>query len=217
MRLFAALEISSAWKAHCADLQAELERVASGALRWVQPDLLHLTLAFLDEQPASALGAIQKALDRAARVTPAFRLELGQPDLFARDGRVAVVWVGVQDSSASLAPLRARVAEALRAADVRFDARRFAPHVTLGRARDAQDSLAEASLHKLLRSLPRRRRPAGFPVRELILFRSQLLPGGPLYTALSAHRLAPPTRGGTLAEPHQGTERLIGEAAQPDG
>ena len=90
--------------------------------------------------------------------------------------------------------------------------------MTLGRARDRQDSLAEAPLHKLLRSLPCRRRPAGFPVRELVLFRSQLLPGGPLYTVLSAHRLGPPTQGEVpLAQPQQGTARLNGESALPDG
>src|SRR5437764_761509 len=121
MRLFAALEIPSAWKSHFSDLQADLERAAPGALRWVRPELLHLTLAFLDEQPASALEAIQQALDRAAQASPAFRLDLGQPGLFARDGRVAVVWVGVHDESQSLAPLHARVVEALGQAGLGLD------------------------------------------------------------------------------------------------
>ena len=192
MRLFVALEISNAWKSHFSDLQADLERSAPGAIRWVRPDLLHLTVVFLDEQAHSQLGAIQAALTATAEATPAFRLDLGQPDLFGRNGHVMVIWVAVQDLSESLSPLHARVLEALRAHEVAFEARPFTPHVTLGRTRAHGTPLPEPLMRKSFRALPRRRRPAGFPARELVLFRSQLVASGPLYTALSVHRFAPP-------------------------
>jgi 2'-5' RNA ligase len=62
--------------------------------------------------------------------------------------------------------------------------------VTLGRARE-RERIAPERLQAAVQALPQRRRPAGFPVRQVVLFRSQLFASGPLYTALSEHPLAP--------------------------
>ena len=191
MRLFVAVELPAAWRGYLAEVQQDLERVAPGAMRWVHQEILHLTLVFLGDQPPSALGGIQSSIEAAAGATSPFRLELGQFGTFTRDEAVTVAWAGIEDSSARLQPLHQALTERLVAAGVALAPARFRPHVTLGRARGTE-RIAPQRLQAAVQSLPQRRRPASFPVRQVVLFRSQLFPSGPLYTALSEHPLGSP-------------------------
>ncbi|GEM_PF-76234 len=193
-RLFVAIETPSSWKSYLADVQAQLEERLPGEIRWVHPELLHLTLVFLAEQPVRELAEIQAAITGVAEATPAFRLDLGQPGTFGRAGSVGVIWTGVEDRRGVLEPLHQQLVQALVATGIQFEAGRFQPHLTLGRARDREHGVPVRQLQAVLRGLPHRRRPAGFPVRSLALFRSQLYPSGPIYTVLSEHALAPAAR-----------------------
>lgn len=192
LRLFVALELPTSWQSYLADVQREVEHAQPGELRWVRPELLHLTLIFLGDQPRVALAGISSAITEAAIGTPAFRLELGAFGSFASRGSLSVVWAAVEDGSAELNRLHTRLVECLNAAAVVFERGTFRAHVTLARGRDreqARPTLA-TEVSRTLQSLPRRRRPAGFPARHIVLFRGQLFASGPLYTALSEHPLA---------------------------
>ena len=57
LRLFVAVELPDAWRAYLAARMAELERLAPGYARWVAPELLHLTVLFLGEQPPARLAS----------------------------------------------------------------------------------------------------------------------------------------------------------------
>lgn len=97
--------------------------------RKVDPSLLHLTLAFLGEVPGDVLEA---AHDRfAALRVPGFTLRLRGFGLFGGE-RPRAFWAGVEPRDA-LAHLQGKVAQAARQAGCEVEARRFVPHVTLGR------------------------------------------------------------------------------------
>jgi 2'-5' RNA ligase len=120
MRAFVALPLPD----DTADL---LHRRAQGAGVGRVPDTLHLTLAFLGEQPEAALAALAGELDLI--VAPAPRLDWDAPEFLGGD-RARVLALMVRPDPA-LMHLHARVRTAIRAAGLALPPDRFRPHVTL--------------------------------------------------------------------------------------
>lgn len=92
---------------------------------------LHLTLVFLGEQPERLLEDLHEAL--LALRLPAFDLDLSGLGLFGGD-RPRNVYAGVAPNDA-LMHLQRKVETAARRAGIAVEARRYIPHVTLGRFR----------------------------------------------------------------------------------
>ncbi|MBP0484275.1 RNA 2',3'-cyclic phosphodiesterase [Sagittula salina] len=131
MRLFVSLTLPEAAIGPLLDLQ---DRLPIG--RPVSADNLHLTLAFLGDQPEAALEGLHDALStlRAAPVP----LVLSGAALFGgRKGQAA----GLEaDGGAALTALHDRIKARLHGAGVHFERRRFRPHVTLTRLKGGADA-----------------------------------------------------------------------------
>ena len=97
--------------------------------RRVPPENLHLTLAFLGEQPTDLLEDAHHALE-AIRAAP-FALTLSGVGSFG-GAEPRTVFAGVAPAPA-LEHLQRKVATALRRAGIALEKRRFTPHVTLAR------------------------------------------------------------------------------------
>lgn len=113
-------------------LRAQLAALLTGVQgRLVPPANLHITLAFLGQQPVTRLPELLDIAARA-RLSP-MTLVLDHFGYFRRHG---VLWVGPREAPPTLLEGRAALVEMLNEAAVPFDANgRFKPHVTL--ARDA--------------------------------------------------------------------------------
>ncbi len=178
MRAFVALDLPE-------DVVAALSRVQARLPvgRPVQPDNLHLTLAFLDETPLAALKALDEEL--SASRWPRFDLVLSGLGCFGGD-RPRLVFADVAGNPA-LSDMHRRVVAAARRAGIVLPRRRFHPHVTLARLRSGADTAAR--LHGFFAAdggfaLP------GFPLRSFSLYRSDLRPGGAVYEVLARYELA---------------------------
>jgi 2'-5' RNA ligase len=185
LRAFVAVEIPPELAAALGALQAELAARRVRA-RWVAPGNIHLTLKFLGRVPAGHAAAILAALAGAARPVAPFALRAAGVGVFPDLRRPRVLWAGVAGETAALAGLHQRVEEALAALAFPREARRFRGHLTIGRFPEgaAAGVPAEAlkqHAHTLFGELP---------VRELVLFQSDLQPKGPVYTALGRAPLA---------------------------
>lgn len=169
-------------------------------LKWVEPRNLHLTLRFLGERPAGELDLIRAAVSAVARERRAFSIVVRGVGGFPSLARARVVWAGVDAGEGELAGL-ARDLEgsllaalpALRPADHAFRA-----HITLARTREGYVD-GERWAHV---SAARDRLWGTMDVEEVVLYRSQLRPGGPVYTPLERWRLAP--AGGRTGGPGDG-------------
>lgn len=150
----------------------------------VEPENFHLTLLFLGEQPLAVLEALH---DRLCDLhPPQFALTLQGLGLFG-GAKARVAWAGVA-ACQPLMHLQARCASAAALAGARFDARKFVPHVTLGRF-PPPDPVDQMRLKRgVAEGLGFRSGP--FTVREFLLYESRLAPKGPRYEVLARYPLA---------------------------
>ena len=115
--------------------------------------------------------------DKVEAARPAgFELALGEIGTFKRGRLARVVWQGLREGAAAIAPL----AEMLEAESVRAglepEGRRYHAHLTLARAR-SRDGAA-------LPALPSPPVLDAWRARELVLFQSHLGRGGSVYEPL---------------------------------
>lgn len=187
LRLFVAVDLPGQVREELGRVQGELRRHDLSHLRWVRPQGIHLTLKFLGETPAGRVAAITEALAGATRGRPGFRLALGAPGTFGGQRRPRVLWLDIIGDIERLRGLQAAVEEALVEIGFPSEDRGFSPHLTLARVpQPARPGTAERIAQALRAMTPPR---AEFDVREVVLMRSTLQPGGAVYERLAAFPL----------------------------
>lgn len=174
LRLFIAVSLPEAMKGLLSDLQASWKKKAEG-VRWVRPEGLHLTLKFLGDVPSCKVEAIGKVMEEVARSFPPFEVEVRGAGAFPNLRRPRVLWVGVSDPEGRLKGLFKALEKGLRKLGFPEEERDFHPHLTLGRVKAGGDFsfLQGEEVHVGV-----------LPVREVVLFKSELRPEGALYHAL---------------------------------
>jgi 2'-5' RNA ligase len=187
LRLFVAVDLPGQVREALGRLQGDLRRHDLSDLRWVRPQGIHLTLKFLGETPAGKVAVITEALAGAIGGRRSFRLALGEPGTFGSRRGPRVLWLDVIGDTEPLGELQAAVEEALAEAGFPPEERRFSPHLTLARVRQpAPPGMGERVARALRTVTPPR---AEFDVREVVLMRSTLQPGGAVYERLAAFSL----------------------------
>jgi 2'-5' RNA ligase len=183
-RLFVAVEPPSPVLEAVREAQSRLKRdVPDGVVRWVRPEGVHLTLKFLGDVPLNQLDDLQVALTSAAAGCHGFSLDVKGVGCFPDTRRPRVVWLGLSGDLRDLHALKARVEEQVSPLGYPTENRAFHPHLTLGRAgrrasRDDLAALGELVERTTVETL------AGWSVGALSLMRSQLKPGGAIYTQI---------------------------------
>ncbi|GGK96711.1 RNA 2',3'-cyclic phosphodiesterase [Sphaerisporangium melleum] len=135
VRLFVALSPPPKALAEVAEA-VEPHRGGWPDLRWVAPELWHVTMAFLGEVGEETLPRLATRLARAAGRYPPMTLSFGAGGAFSSPSRAQVVWLGLRGGGAELSRLAASLAAgARRAGAAQTSDKPFRPHLTLARAR----------------------------------------------------------------------------------
>ena len=176
MRAFIALPLPAS---DAEVLEAMADRLDVG--RAVPAENMHLTLAFLDEQPEATLREVADALE--SLTMPAFTYRLSG---IASFGTALALRA---DPSPALADLHTRVLSRLHGAGLILERRRFRPHVTFTRLPERRDAREEARFKTFLE------REAATSIeeiaaREVVLYESILTRDGPIYDPLAEFPLA---------------------------
>ena len=187
LRLFVAVDLPEAVREALARIQQELRGRDLPGLRWVRPEGIHLTLKFLGETPAAKVPAIEDALAAAQGVAP-FRLALGTPGTFGGRRGPRVLWLDIVGDVQRLRELQAAVEGKLAEAGFAPEQREFSPHLTLARVRQPPSPGTAERVSRALEAVAPPR--SEFEVREVLLMRSTLKPGGAEYERLAAFPLA---------------------------
>jgi 2'-5' RNA ligase len=160
-------------------------RTAGLAVKWVDPESVHLTLKFLGEVPADRLGDLAAALDRACAGARPFSMTVGGFGGFPTAARARVLWIGCEPVP-PLELLQDAVEREYAALGFPVEGRPFRPHLTLGRARkEARSGVRGAE--SLLASLAF---ADAVTVETVTLLESTLTPGGARYAARHVVSLA---------------------------
>jgi 2'-5' RNA ligase len=181
IRSFVAVEVPGRVRQQISELLVVLRRQPLSSVRWVRPEQMHLTLAFLGEVTSDFITAVQGALVKAAPTIPGFAAQLGGLGAFPGLGRGRVVWAGMKMGKNELVALQREVTRVLVGVGYVPEARPFSPHLTLGRLREPANVAPVGQAR--FESEP-------FDVDRVVLFRSVLRPEGPVYTRLAEFPLA---------------------------
>jgi len=190
IRSFVAIELSDQARQALAELQENLKaQVPPKAVRWTRTESIHLTLQFLGDVAPGKVEAIAEALRGVGAGQAPFTIQLKELGVFPNPGRPRVVWVGVAEPSGALVALQKGVTQALEPLGFEPEKRPYSPHLTIGRAdrRAGRQDLAEVG------ELVTRTEVGTLGqvhVEHVVLMKSDLQPGGAVYTPLAVIPLA---------------------------
>ncbi|MFJ5264310.1 RNA 2',3'-cyclic phosphodiesterase [Streptomyces sp. NPDC088387] len=141
MRLFAAVLPPDDVTGELAEVVDELRKFPGAQeLRWTGRPGWHYTLAFYGEVDDALVPELSVRLERAAHRTAPFALAVRGGGQF---GHGRALWAGAEGDVDTLGRLAERAGAAGREAGVdREEHRRYQPHLTVARARDAVDVAA---------------------------------------------------------------------------
>jgi 2'-5' RNA ligase len=157
-------------------------------VRWTNPDGIHLTLKFLGDTAEALVPAISQGVQVAAASFGPFDLRVAGFGCFPTPRKARVLWVGVPDIPQPLAGIQRAIDLHMARLDFPRETRSFSPHLTLGRVNDHISPAERATLAGVLAQTQAGDLGA-MAVSEIILFKSDLQPGGAVYTALARSRL----------------------------
>ena len=179
IRSFLAVELSPGVRERIGGIQEKLKTTLKG-VRWVRPEGIHLTVKFFGDIYERDLPSIDGAVRWKAAAAAPMMFRAGGLGAFPRPDRARVLWVGLEGDLEGLGRLQREVEDALEGAGFPRERRAFKPHLTLGRARGDRISGVQEALRK-----GDRYEAGSFEASSLFLFRSELAPGGAVYTKMA--------------------------------
>lgn len=181
MRLFIALPLPDSAKSVLGGMINNF-RPLSRLVKWVDADIIHLTIKFLGETKPELVEPIKKALDRVGPNYKSTACAIDRPGAFPNLKRPRVFWAGLSGEREILENLAKHVDLEMHALGFEKESRPFRAHLTLGRVKQ------EGRMDELSRAVENfRLTPEPILFAELILFKSTLTPDGPIYESL--HRV----------------------------
>ncbi len=185
LRSFIAIELPAGIQAAIANSTAGLQKALPKPLvRWVAPKNLHLTLKFLGDVSPANLEHLAEALKQESVRHEKFSLKVGGLGAFPTSRRPRVIWIGLEAPATLIGIQRAVEAISSRMGYPAED-RPFSPHLTIGRI--GQDT-SPTDLRRVSTAIEGTTvGPLGIVSVDVIhIFKSDLQPGGSVYTHLYA-------------------------------
>jgi 2'-5' RNA ligase len=187
MRVFIAIDIHEQIRKELGRLQAEMRTKADirkGDVKWVNLDLMHLTLKFLGEiEDTQAVDICNIAKEVAGRHKN-FEMEVEKVGYFG--GRSArVLWVGTGQNCENLLQLQSDLEQSLASSGWPRETRKFAGHLTLCRVRNSRAGVKLARMTEEYRDV----KLGTVWADSISVYQSELTPKGPVYTVLGNYKL----------------------------
>lgn len=196
LRAFIAIDLPQPIQDSIKKETARLQKIlGEQIIRWTPIHNIHLTLKFLGNIPDSHVDFLKQILLKVADSHSGFDLQIQSigsfPDTSTRLSTSLklprVIWLGVQ-SSAGLMSVQKNVEEAVTKLGYEKEARKFSPHLTLGRVKQ---NIHSNDLQKILETLTNFQLGKIDPARvdSVHLYQSDLNTEGSVYTKLFSAKL----------------------------
>jgi 2'-5' RNA ligase len=184
IRSFLAIELPKPILKKIEEVEADL-KTAHADVRWVSPGKIHLTLKFFGNIEESRTDSIFQSIEESVRSTQPFSLKVQGVGAFPSMKSPRVIWMGLVTGNQILISFQKEIEAQLEKIGFQPEDRPFRPHLTLGRVKSSRgknDLVGRIEKHK-------EGEFGNFQVDRVILFKSDLKPSGPTYTALRELRL----------------------------
>jgi 2'-5' RNA ligase len=185
MRLFIAIELDGHARRAIAGEQARLKAALDGdrsGLRWIRPEHMHLTLAFLGEIDDSRSQVLIEMMRRPIMGEP-FPVVFGGLGAFPPRGAPRVLWLGLTSGARQVMNVQQQVSDRVAGLGIPLEPRLFHPHLSLARWRTSRES------DRRLPARVGRDHVTRLDVEEVALIHSRLSQAGAAYTPLCHSRL----------------------------
>jgi len=185
VRTFIAVDVGKAIRHRLVGLQETLAE-AGTAIKWVEPENLHVTLLFLGEVDEREVPGVCKLVAQETARHADFTMSVETVGCFPHARRPRILWAGVGHGTQELCALHDGLEPPLEELGYRREERRYTPHITLGRV------TSDRATSALVQALAGQAGWKGgeIEVADLQVMSSQLTPKGPVYTVMSRARFA---------------------------
>jgi len=185
IRAFLAIEPAEDILQELSRLQEKLKREISGRISWTKPQGQHLTLKFFGDISAEDVKNICSAVENRIASVSSLNLKIEKLGVFPDARRPRVLWCGVLGDGEKLLLLQKQLEADFEGIGFPREDRPFRAHLTLGRIKEPH------GLTGISEALTKHNAYAAgvFECRQLILFQSNLLPQGAVYTKLAEFTL----------------------------
>jgi 2'-5' RNA ligase len=181
-RAFIALPLPETTTRQLGQFISDLKARAPRGLRWVDPWNIHLTLAFLGDTPLVKVAQVAALLAGFAPGQAAPVVQFNSLGAFPNAARMRVFWLGLRPSPA-ITEVHRQVNLACKECQLPYEDRPYVPHLTLARIPDTFTQAESSQASTLLQQ----RWPYGedpMVLNKLVVYKSDLKPGGAVYTPL---------------------------------
>jgi len=151
-------------------------------VRWLNVTNIHLTIVFMGDVQEEQIKPIQDIVKDVCQGYGPFSIAVKGIGIFGSRRNPRVLWIGLDGAIDRMGYFRDDLQKGLRPFGIKEEKRRFKPHLTLGRFR--KGARTGAHLDDLLSKYQDLTSPECI-IEELVLFKSDLKPGGAVYSKLN--------------------------------
>ena len=181
IRSFLAFELPLRIKDRVGEISKELQQ-SRLPVRWVKVENIHLTIVFLGSVAEETIADIKLKVGSTAERFSAFQIKLNGVGVFPNWRRPRVFWIGLNGEIGGLSGLRDELQAGLEEFGFKPENRPFRPHLTLGRFKGTVNRGEE--LKWILDRFHDISSDDDY-LKELVFFKSDLRPAGPIYTKMA--------------------------------
>ena len=185
IRAFIAIELPQNIKNELSQFAGKLKKDFPQSIRWVQPNNMHLTLRFLGDSSSTQIHQMHAHLIKIPANFSPMPISIEGIGVFPNHINPRIIWAGLK-FPAPLINLQSQIEIAAQQTGYPIETKPFSPHLTLGRVSEKTSKPDLVKTSHLIQQNPIQK-IADFQVEAFHLIRSDLRPGGPIYSILYSY------------------------------
>jgi 2'-5' RNA ligase len=194
IRTFLAVELSEPLRTHLATIQADLKQRMANALTrnvsisWVRPASLHVTVKFLGDIDEGLVLPLKEAITELLSAHRPIAVPVTRLGVFPRPQQPRVLWAGPSEQwergedAARLAALHRAIDACCGSLNLATDSRPLSAHLTLARVKAGERVVGQVLAQSDVMDRPFT--SESLDINAIALMKSELKPGGSVYTRL---------------------------------
>ena len=148
-------------------------------IRWVDPEILHITLSFIGDTSDEQVNYISEQLEEIGSGYSSMELHFKELGVFRNIRKPRVFWIGMERNEL-LENLQGEIEVMLRDYGINHDDKPFSPHLTIARIKRIDDNDNLKYWLKKYRGKTIQKTKIG----EVIYYESRLTSDGPIYNSI---------------------------------